>query len=316
MKKFLQIIYLLALGYIVISCDESVNTDAEFRERYVLTSIIDCDSERQIAFVTKTYDNTTSGINLQMETIYIHGADVKLWYKYNVFELNDTTIIDTNGKLINCYVTNDLKPEGDNMIEVEALLPNNLLLSANTIIPRVSKMRIESSNAGEIYNSPLSKVNISWTNIGNYIYDPKLVINYYFHSDTNSTLKEKIVPLDIIMEDSDTTIVYPKPTNKSSISIKKNALSNALSEISGNDPIKSNYVIVNLELKLNVYDENLSAFYYSSHQFLDQFSISLDTQLYSNIDSGLGIFASFISKNLRIGLDREYISSFGYRNAK
>jgi Domain of unknown function (DUF4249) len=316
MKIYLKLLYAIIFSFLLISCDDVVNTNAEFRERFVLTSIIDCESDKQIAYLTRTYDNTIVGRDPEIESVFVHGADIKMWYNYDVYDLIDTIIVDGNGNSNSCYVVNGLNPVGDKFIEIEALLPNNFLLSSITKIPSVSKLRVETSNVGEISKRSFNELNINWTNIGSYVYDPKLVINYYFHGDTNFNVIEHVVPLDIIDDKFETIYVYPKPSNQSSLSVDKNVLNSTMAEISKDDSIKSNYVILNMELQLKVYDENLSAYYSSSHQFLDQFSISLDPQLYSNIDSGLGIFASVISKKLAIGFDREYISSFGYRYAK
>lgn len=314
--RYLKHLYFLLILIIIFSCETAVDIDADFRERYVLTSLINCGSERQVVYLMKTYDDSEIGKNPDLSEIFIHSADIKIWYDYDVFEFTDTTLMGKDGELFNCYVADGLKPEGDNIVEIEALLPNNLLLSSETYIPKISKLRVEYSNAGKFFEDNPSHINIGWTNIGNYVYDPQLVVNYYAHDDTTKLLRQMNVPLDFVTNGSDTTFVYPKPANNPSLSINQKALDYALLEISGNDPIKSNYVIVNLELKLSVYDENLSGYYSSTHDFLDQFSISLDTKIYSNVNSGHGIFASYISKSLPIALDKEYISNFGYRHAK
>jgi len=313
MKKNPSIYIFILLLVFIYACEESVNTNADFRERYVLTSIIDCDSERQLAYVTRTYDPEIEEINPDVETVFLQDADIKIWYEYDVYEFEDTTLMSIDGKVASCYIVNDLKPKSNEIIEIEALLPNNLLLRSSTKVPSVSKIKMESSNGRQISQNTINELTVAWTNIGKFIYDPKFVINYYNNGDTNHTIIEKVVPLDFEINNSDTIYVYPKPSNRTNLGISKKALTNALNEISGNDQLKSNYVILNLELQMKVYDENLSAYYSSSHQFLDQFSITLDSQLYSNIEGGHGIFAAYIIKKLSIRLDNNYIRSFGYR---
>lgn len=310
-----KIIILIAI-ILLVSCEDSVNTNAEFRERFVLTSIINCESDNQIAYITKTYDNAVMEINPDNESIFVHGADVKIWYDYEVYSLADTTIMDSEGKLNSAYFINGLNPDGDKFIEIEALLPNNLLLSSITEIPSISKIRVENTNAGDISNNTHRRLNINWLSAGSFVYEPTLLINYFIHGDTNFTQRKKIIPIDIIKNNSETIYVYPKPSNQQSLVVDKSVLNKTMLELSEGITDKSKYVIVNIELALKVYDENLSAYYSSTHQFLDQFSISLDSQIYSNIKSGHGIFASYISKNLPIDLDKEYIKSFGYRYAQ
>jgi len=316
MKIDTALIYLFIIVLCFISCDKSVDTSAEFRERYVLTSIIDCNKDNQYAFVTRTYDNSVTGLDPETESVFIHGADVKLWYDYQVFKLKDTILTDNDLKEKKRYTVSGLNLDGDKFIEIEALLPNNLLLSSITKIPPISEIKIEETNADNISNASSEILNIRWNNIGNYIYEPKLVINYYSHSDSNSNIQERIIPLDVIVEQLETILVFPQPSNNSNINFEKRAVDYIMRDLSKNDPVKSNFVIIGLELQLRVYDENLTAYYSSTNQFLDQFSISLDSKLYSNIDGGLGIFGSFITKNLSIELDEKYITLFGYSDAK
>lgn len=309
--------YGLAIFLIILeSCDTAVSVNAEFRERYVLTSILDCEKNTQLVFLSKTYDNTLVGKDPNINSIFVKNAEVKMWYKYDVYDFRDTLIENLNGEEIECYVANGLKPEGDNIVEIEALLPNKLLLSSQTYIPKVNKIRIEGTNAGDISDQSVEDIYINWTNIGEYIYDPKIFIVYYNLTDSLSEPKFEEVPIDFVVNDNDTTVISPTPSNNTIILFKETSLRNSLLRISENDPAKAHYSIVNLQLRLKIYDNNLSAYYSSTHQFLDHFSISLDRKLYSNIDGGHGIFGSFNSIYLSVGLDKDYLSSFGYKYAK
>lgn len=315
MINLVKIFLLVTAFFLLASCEKSLNTSADFRERYVLTSIIDCNKNEQFAFITKTYDHSITGINPNGETVFVKGADVKMWYDYNVYALKDTVLENPNLKEKNRYAINGLNPDGDRFIEIEALLPNNLLLSSITKIPPAQNIAIEETNIDELSKSHVNSLNMRWKNIGNYIYEPKLVVQYYSHIDSTTGIVEKVIPLDILIGQNETTFVFPQPSNISNISYEKSAVDYIFRELSKNDPNKSNYVIIGLELQIRVYDENLTAYYSSTNQFLDQFSISLDSQLYSNIDGGLGIFGSFITRKIFLKLDENYVKKFGYSDA-
>ena len=100
MKRFLsKYCALFFLTVVFVSCDTAVDVNAEFRERYVLTSILDCEKENQIVFLTKTYDNTISGRDPDVNSIFVRNAEIKIWYRYEVYDFMDTVIEDKDGNL-------------------------------------------------------------------------------------------------------------------------------------------------------------------------------------------------------------------------
>ena len=83
-----SILYIICLVLFIFSnsCEDQVNTNAEFRERFVMSSIINCDTSYQILFLTRTYLSEIDGIDPDVENLFVHGADVKMWYNYEVYQ--------------------------------------------------------------------------------------------------------------------------------------------------------------------------------------------------------------------------------------
>jgi hypothetical protein len=312
MKTILKSIILVSVLIVLISCEEDFNTDAEFRERFVLTSLINCDTSMQVAFVTKTYDAGRTGLNPDLESLFIHGADLKVWYDYNVYQYRDTTIFNENNDPLSFYYITNLKPEERKVIEIEALLPNGLLLQSITTVPDIYHVKFSGSDL--VIPPRISKktIDFNWTNIGNNVYDPRLKIIYLYIADTGAVRMEKLVPIDFVVDGSKITPVFPQPSNIPGLTLKMSAFSKTMEQISEGENNKSKFVVLMAELQLMIYDEALAAHFSSINQFLDQFSVSLDTPDFSNVNGGLGIFGSYISKKLLIEVDKDYIRSFNY----
>ena len=85
-----------------------------------------------------------------------------------------------------------------------------------------------------------------------------------------------------------------------------------MKSISEGDDDKQNYTILTMILDVHVYDINLSNYFVTTSQVLDDFSVQLDEVEFSNVEGGLGIFGSFITKKYVLKFDREYVGSFGY----
>ena len=67
-----------------------------------------------------------------------------------------------------------------------------------------------------------------------------------------------------------------------------------------------------MKLEIVVLDQNLTSYYQSNNDVLDGFSVRLNQSDYSNIENGLGLFASYVKQQLELRLRSDYIESFGY----
>ncbi len=314
MKRLLINIFLIAVAGLLYSCKEDFNIQAEFRPRNILTCIIRPDTSFQVVTLSSSYE--IEGLNpySNTETPSILGADVKMWYNNQVYQFRDSTIdrIDTSrySTPITFYYNNDLKPIGGRFVDLEALLPNGLLLTSETQVPDLESMSFVLSDTLVPPLGYRQEVELNWTKMGELVYHPQFIIIYYNRVDHQKYEKE--IPLNYSESSGAYIPNYPKPSSRNSFVFDMDVINRAMSEISEGDPVKSNYSIVEMKLKVMVYDKNLSAYYSSVQQFLDGFTVKVDQPDFTNVRGGFGVFGSINVKEYELKISGSYVESFGY----
>ena len=316
MKK-LKLLLLLPLPLLIIAaCEENFSPKGDYRDKYVLNCILRSDTSFQVATVSGSYD--VEGYNpLDNSTDpFIKGADIRIWYGDNVYVMKDSIIergADTRYDTpLTFYYVKNLKIVQDSELEIEALLPNGRRLKSHTKVPYAPQL--DQSASDFIIPAPgKDVVSIKWTSKEqNLIFAPNIFI-VYFKSGANGKQRFiKKVPLNYFDREGNILPNYPQPSNNRALEVELSALRRAMEELSEGDLDKRSYSIVTLVIDVLTYDNNLSRYFASSAQILDQFSIRLDELDYTNIEGGFGIFGAFIKKRFIIRFDEEYIGSFGY----
>jgi len=309
-----NIFYLIYLALLSFSCDENVNPKSPFVERYILNFIVRGDTTLQIATLTHNYN--TSGLDAYTNTVdpAIKDADIKIWYDNEVYTLRDTLIerADTlryKGPVYYYYLENF--PVGYNKpISVEAELNNGIILSSSTKIP--SELLFDSISI-IIPRADKSDFMYSWQKeMDGIFFLSRLRIHYKYLTENNIEYKVIEVPLSVNNNAGDIIANYPVVTEFNTITYSQSGLDSTMKWISGDDPEKSNYILFKAEFESFVFDRELSKYFSSTHGYLDDFSVRLDENIYSNIRNGLGIFASYIKERKAVFLKEEYVKSFGY----
>lgn len=300
-----------------ISCTEEFEPFGEFRDNYVLTSLLNGDSTYQVAALSHIYkaesfdpyDNTTDPA--------IIGADLRVWLGDSVYLFRDSSITrdDTSryNTHFNFYYNDKLSINVNQIIEVEVLLQNGRRLKSSSKTPGSIIFEDESSVIIPPVGSEL--VNFSWkAHTEGTFFSPKFYIRYLQNVDGVIVEKLKMVPKKYVEESGSFHPVYPEPSNKINIIYTLDAVTRALDEISDGDPNKQNYTVLQTPLfKLSVFDLSLSRYISSSDQSFDDLTVTVNESDFTNIEGGLGIFGSFLSKNYeRIKFQSSYIESFGY----
>lgn len=305
MRKFILFITVSLFG--IYSCNEDFNVQADFIQRSVLNTVLRSDTTSQVMSIYNSYPE--SQIFEDSIKPFISGADVKLWQNYELYQFDERTITTVNneGKSVTnvYYVCDTLSIESGSTIDIEAILPNGILLTSTVNVPDTKSMYV---TAGELLvpavNSP-DEVYIGWNGSSKYLYVPKMYINFRHGSaDTQS------VQVPLLYQDD--VPVYAKPENSAVFRIDRSVFDRTMSEISEGDPNKNDYVIFNAALKIGIYDRDLSSYYVSTQQFADEFTIKLDEPDYSNVSGGFGIAGSYIIKSFEVTLEDSYVRSFGY----
>jgi hypothetical protein len=303
--------------FFVITCDDSVNPNADFRERNILNGIINADTNDFVVTLSRSYE--IDGLDPYENTTdpAIHGADVKVWFDDKVRLLVEDTVgrIDKSryDSDVSFYFNDDVQPLPGSFIEIEALLQSGLLLKSRTQVPDTLKTSAF-INSDKIVpaTSYSDEFFISWTNESGIFYHPRLFIRYYYNKSDSTILLKKQIPFDYVSDGDSLKPVYANPSLKSSYSISMETLDRAMEDISGDDPEKGDYFIVRIELEVMIYNKELSTYYSSVSNFSSDFTILVNQPDYTNIEGGFGVFGAYGISKFKINLTDDYIESFGY----
>ncbi len=307
----------ISFSLLLCSCEESFSPKTDFQQRYALNCIIRGDTTFQTATILKSYN--IDGYNSYSDTSnpFVSAKEIKIWKNNErVFFFKDTTLHNLpvsrdnfDGRI---YYLSDFEPGEKDSLKIRAVLENDLILWAWTRMPE----RIEWNNAKIDNIIPVSGseiFNLSWMG-NNYHswYIPRLTI-YYDLKGNQSPLKEGI-PVPITFEEIDgiKIPIYSKPIRSTNLVYKLENLNYAMHNISKDEKDKSKFIVYAAVFELLVLDNNLSIYYSNSKGYLDDYSIRVDQQDFSNVQGGFGIFGSYLKQIKKISLRRDYIETFGY----
>ena len=312
-----KVIFTIIILTIFISCDESFSPKAPYEERYSLNCIVSGDSSFQIATVYKSYEVPNTDALENTEDPSIDGAFIRMWigndeifiFRDSTMERADTSRYKSDFKYY--YINNFDSNDGD-ILRIEALLPNGKRLSSNTLVP-TEELRNEGRSDTIVTSKSKGYMTTTWI-IENpdQFYLPKLYIDYLENENGVNIRKMKIIPWKKVEIDNATEYIYPSLSKDYSIDYEIDLITEAMEDISKNDPEKNKYTVDSLFLELSVFDKNLSTYYFTVGLEDNSLAIGLDEGDYSNIENGFGIFGSFITQEFRISLSRDFVNSFGY----
>ncbi|MBN2570566.1 MAG: DUF4249 family protein [Ignavibacteriales bacterium] len=319
--------YIFLLSFLLFSCEEDFSPKSEFMERNILYCIVSTDAAminiEAFAWLATTYD--VEGLNPTNNIIVynIRGAKVFLYqnnkeYKFLEIEKPHTGKFDSSRIYYKTIIGNSSRHRS---LSIRVELPNGEVLTAKTDLP--TNLMIDFSyvfaagfttNINKFHNgySWIIDWSRSFGEHDEHLFFPKIFINYYKQVGSDKNYASVEVPIKIIQKNGQDIPVYPTYTYSHSISFDYDAFDWAMKQVSGNDPNKGDYNIVNLILAIDEFDLNLSKFYSSVNGYLDEFSIRIDEGVYSNINGGIGIFGSYTSTFIDFEIKKNYAESFGY----
>jgi hypothetical protein len=315
MKKILLINAAILLFLILTSCDESINPNAPFRERYSLNGIIKSDTSFQVITLTHSYQPEDNNPLSYVEDPAITEAEVNVYYDNKLYRMRDTSIIrsdTTHYKTpLHFYYNSELKPGPNKTIEIDALLPNGILLQSVSTTPDVNSIGFFDYNSDKLIPPAAgSQSSVYWKFIPNILYDFKLFLKYQVRG--NSEIYKKEVPIFYSNENNSLVPVYPIPTNEPKVTLDVETLTEFLDNLPEPGKTKKDYLILGIDIDVIVYDEYLSNYYYSVRQGTDGFTVKLDAPDYSNVKGGFGIFGSYVKAYYDLRIRADYLSTIGF----
>ena len=325
MKNSLIFILLLTFSLSLISCEENFSPKTDFRDEYVLNSIISYSApgtkSKLYISISKLYN--VDGLNpyLNETDPVVLGATVSLRQNNQTYECLQDTLRRLNRYNTHYiyYASPPLEVNFNDQFWISALLPNGKKLSGYTRIPREFNPTLSYPFTGGI----TTRINrflwgnswkISWDIFANDLFFPKLIIVYEKKVDSTDYITNvKEIPMKYINQNGSLKPVYPTYTAGNSISYDFDAIDSAMAQISAGDPNKENYKINSIIFQVIEFDRELSYYFASTHGYIDNFSLRLDETIYSNIDGGIGIIGSTVFSRISYTVKPSYISLFGYR---
>jgi len=304
------LLFLVIIG--TYSCNDVVNPNAPFRVRFILNGIIRSDTSYQVVTLSRSYQPDNNDPLTYKEDPAVVNAEVNIYYKNELYHMRDTSITRTDSSHytspLHFYYNNQLKPGPNEDIEIDALLPNGLLLQSVTTTPDVQEPGFfDLSSDSLISSQTASRIKVNWQNLGGNIYAPDMYIIYFVKGDT--TEHHKKLPLSYIGDEP----IYASPSKSNTIYVDLATIEKTLFDIPPKGTNRSDYSVTKIVIKLLVYDKFISKYYSSIKQGLDAFTVKLDAPDYTNIKGGFGVFGSVIKTNFYIKFDPNYTESLGFR---
>ena len=324
-KKYFYylVVSLFALG---TGCEENFSPKGEFREEYVLTSILESSPNSSdlylTAWLSKFYDVPGYDPSLNHIDPSVSGAELILSHpngnKYTFYEDTiprfDTSRYKTDRTM---YYTIFPRPSGAITIEVET--PDGTLLSAQTTVPAPQYALSYSYPFIHGITTAIDQWRwgkewiITWDKGNSHLFFPRFTLFYSYLGDSIEIARSMEIPLTYLKKSGESDPVYPSYTYDNTISWEYNSIDTLMARISKGDPNKENYKINYFLLDVIEFDKNLSNYFSSTNGYLDEYSIRIDQTTYSNVRGGIGIFGSSTSNSRRFEADKSYVLSFGYK---
>jgi hypothetical protein len=316
MRKLI-FVYVLFVAILFLGCDDNLNPNGEYRESYTVNAILRCDTTVQFVTVSKAYQIEGNNPLEYKNDPYIKDAVVKIYYDDKVVIFKDTSIARSDSSRyttpLHYYYAKNFRPEENKEYEIDVLLPNGRRLSSKTKTPTTLEF-IKQTSSLLITNDPILQLSYFWKITNNdVVYVPRLTFYYYKTVNGIKTKYKKQIPLRYEKIGSDLVPVYPQPNKHPYVFYDMQVVRQAFEDISKGDPYKGNYSIVSgTYFEIMVLDENLSAYYSTSHSAYGEFSVKIDETDFTNIKNGFGIFGSYIHQEIRVSFSEEFVNSFGY----
>jgi hypothetical protein len=306
--KILTKLFFIILLVLFTSCEEDFNLKTDYKPKYALNCIIRADTTYHTATILKSYEVDGFDPYVYTDDPFISGADIRIWQGNNVYFFRDTTAPRPDTSRFNFlqkyYYIQNFKTVSNDFLEIKAVLDNGKVLEGVTQIPKI--MSLDSSST-RILRPGQDVFRVYW--ISNNVYGRfllRLQLNYRRGNGPTESV-------DIPVRYEGDTPVYPAVTKNSGAAFKWDAFERTLRKISDGEDKKELFTIYGVLAEILIFDENLSKYYANMHGYMDDFTVRVDQNDFSNIEGGFGIFGSYIKQKRGIQIDQDYIISLGYR---
>ena len=327
MKKIFFSYLIIVCLITTLSCDENLSPKGELQQKYSVNLILRGDTTFQSAYLSRLYDVEGFDPNTLSEDPAVTGAGISIKYSDigTSFYFRDTL---DNNNLNPRYNSpskysylKSFRPAYNSEIELNVALPGGQKLTSKTRVP--AKINFdEAKTTNLIYIPPLVVYNydsvylhVYWKNENPYLFKAKKIYFNYYHKDEagNKTFFVKQIPITSRQEGNLSVVDYNEISLKDELHIERKLVEQALREISNGDNKKALYYVGPIQIEILLFDENLSIYYILKLYFDYGFTIRNFPSDMTNIEGGLGFFASYSQTKRVIKFDDNYLlKKFGY----
>jgi hypothetical protein len=332
-----SLIYLLLAGPVILaSCEENFSPKTELQDEYAVHCIIGITATwpqfTPTVYISSLYDVPGLNPDLNDKDPVISGAKVTLSYNHSASydliedtsivyhpEYPDSIIYIRYNKYNNPYIyyTDSTEiPARSEVLRLDVELPDGTRLDAETQFPRGIFFEYSYEFPGG-FNGLLERWKtgyywtIFWEPHDDQLYFSSLDLSYIIERDSTLQYRSGEVPLEYVND----TPVYPGYKKIGELNYHFDSVDRffrSLSEEAGED---GNIVITDLFLNVVQFDRELARYYSSTNGYLDEHSVRLDQMIYSNINGGVGIFGTYKTNRIAVGVDPRYTRSLGYKTS-
>lgn len=306
-----KIIFSLIVLALFSSCEESFNPNAGYKETYAVNALLRGDKGLQTITIVKSVkpEDFQAG---NSNTNFINNAIVNVNSEGNSYLFKDSILINEDNSLIHYYYSENLKIQEDKSYNLTVDLPNGETLTGETYTPRF--FTFEEAGSTSIADPTLNLgISIFWRiSAQDIFFHPQLYVNYSILENGIEKFNRIEVPKSYITKEGKMEGKYPEPSSIKNFSVDYNTFSITLQQLMDLVTDPKNIKIYSAELVLKVYDENLTKYYSSTNVIANAFSSRIYGSDYSNINGGLGVFATYMVHNYSLLISTDYIKSFGY----
>jgi len=302
---------ILLVVMIFTSCENNFDPNAEYKESFAVNALLRGDGNFQTVTIVKSINPSEfqTGNN---ETRFIENANVKVISGNQTYLYKDSLIFDSSNNPVHFYYNKDIEVNENENFSLEVELPNGEKLTAATYVPRFFTFEGGASNS-VIDPTVNFGITVQWRiSAQDLFFHPQLYVNYSVIENGVEQFKILEIPNSYIIRDGKMEGKFSEPSSLKSFSVDYNTFAIAMESLRELTSVPSNIKIYNAELVLKVYDENLTKYYSSTNVVANAFSSRVYGSDYSNINGGLGIFASYMVHSYRMLISTDYIKSFGY----
>lgn len=317
MNKIIKILVFIIICILLVTCDDYVNPYSEFKEKYVLSCVLNPEDSIQTLVLMKNIKPGVVITDSTINSLIVDNAIINVWYKDKVVTFKQSKGQDKIPEVHEgYYYSKDIEIIRGESYYLEAVINENKKLRSSMIMPNTLELNYKgmSPQIPAKANEPggVNNIAISWS--FNYIINSSVVKCFIVYKNNETgQIFNKIVPHGYSTQGNINKPLYNKPQQTGDILISLETFDIFLNELKEEVKIASNYSILGFILDFYVYDNNLMNYYNSANAFKDKLSIVIDEADYSSITGGYGIFGGVISARRSIQMTNEFISKYGFR---